>query len=247
MVADQNPLTVIIPAFNEEACIQRSLHLLNSYLSLHYPESEVILVDDGSSDGTLEAMQDWVRENKSSIFFKICTYQPNRGKGAAVKTGMLQAKGKIRIFLDADLPYNLDIIDSMVTLFSEGESIIIGNRNDPRSVLPKIRPFRSIAGKIYSLLVQLFIPIGISDSQCGIKGFSASAAEAIFSKVQIEGFGFDVEVLYIAQKLGFNIARIPVKMCTNRADSRVHLFSDSLRMLANLFQIRLNSHRGMYD
>ena len=169
------------------------------------------------------------------------------GKGYSVRTGMLASSGDIRVFMDADLPYNLDLLLEIQSRLLNDADVVIGDRNNPQSKLIDIHKLRKIAGRIYSAFVQILIKGGITDTQCGLKGFSAESALVIFSRGRINGFGFDVEVLRIAQKYGLSISKLPVEMINNRADSRVQLFQDSLLMLWNLILIRTNQLFGYYD
>ena len=153
----------------------------------------------------------------------------------------------MRIFIDADLPFRLEVIKEIHKRITDGNDIVIGDRNNLESELMNVHPIRKLAGAVYSAFVQLLVSGGITDTQCGLKGFSAKAAQFIFSRTTINGFGFDVEVLRIGQKHSFSISRLPVRMENNRLDSRVHLVKDSLIMLWNLVVIKRNEIIGLYD
>ncbi len=240
-------ISLIIPAFNEEACVVSTLSTLRDFLHKNYSESEIILVDDGSQDGTARIARDWMEKQSGTCKIRLIQNKDHRGKGFCIRKGMQAAQSEFRIFMDADLPYRLSVINEMQEKLQKGVQVTIGNRNDPRSLLPQIRPIRLITGRIYSLFVQIFATHGISDTQCGVKGFSSQAAELIFSRATIDGFGFDVEALFIAQKHGLKIEKLPVEMPNNREDSRVRLLRDSFQMFLNLFTIRLNDLRGIYN
>ena len=152
-----------------------------------------------------------------------------------------------RIYIDADLPFRLNAINEIDKAIDEGMDAVIGNRNDPRSTLVNINLIRKITGRIYSAIVKILIFGGISDTQCGLKGFRDETANFIFSRTTIDGFGFDVEVLRICQKHSFKITRVPVHMENNRANSRVHLVRDSFKMLWNIVEIYRNEMLGLYD
>jgi len=239
-------VSIIIPAFNETKWIAATLDGLCSFLVNDFPESELILVDDGSTDNTSEVIESWLKKSHS-IPLIVLKNEKNLGKGYSVRRGMLFAKGTFRIFIDADLPFDLKAIHSMVHAYKSGEKIVIGNRNDPNSSIPEIRFARRAAGYFYALLVQILLKDPISDTQCGLKGFSADAAQTIFSRTRINGFGFDVETLYLAQKKGFHPYRIPVRMKENRPESRVHLVKDSMKMFVNLFSVIWNDLCGYYN
>ena len=240
-------ISVVVPAFNEEALIVSNLSTLHMFLTQNFPETEIILVDDGSTDATAWIARNWIKTQGEHCFIQLIQNVQHCGKGFCIRIGMKAAQGEFKVFIDADLPYHLSVIKSMNDYFLKGNQIVIGNRNDPRSKLLKNLPVRRVSGRIYSLMVQLFATHGISDTQCGVKGFSAKAAETIFSRTTINGFGFDVEALYIAQKHGLKIERIPVEMLDIRSDSRVRLLRDSFQMFLNLFSIRMNDLTGIYN
>jgi len=240
-------ISLIVPAFNEEACVVSTLSTLRDFLDKNFSESEIILVDDGSQDNTTRIARDWIVKQSGTCKIHLIQNTDHHGKGFCIRKGMQAAKSEFRIFMDADLPYRLSVINEMQDMFQNGGQVTIGNRNDHRSLLPKIQLVRLITGRIYSLFVQIFATHGISDTQCGVKGFSSQAAELIFSRATIDGFGFDVEALFIAQKHGLKIVKLPVEMHNNREDSRVRLLRDSFQMLLNLFTIRLNDLRGIYN
>jgi len=239
--------SIIIPAFNEEVLIESTVRSIAEYLLITFNEGEIIIVNDGSSDGTQTVLKNLIENNSGKIKLRLINNIHNRGKGYSIRKGILQSVGDVRIFMDADLPFRLDAIEEINKRINSGIDIIIGDRNNPESELVNINAIRKLAGSIYSVFVQLLITNGISDTQCGLKGFSADAAQFIFSRTTIDGFGFDVEVLRIGQKHSFSIFRLPVQMKNNRLNSRVHLVKDSLQMLWNLAVIRRNELIGLYD
>lgn len=241
-------ISLIVPAYNEEAYIRSTLKELSGFAARTLGSYEIIVVDDGSSDRTGSVVESWMgEEERRGINLVFLKNERNRGKGYAVRRAMLQADGEFCMFIDADLPFELSSVSRMIERYQAGSDLVIGNRNDPKSTLSKIRPIRHAAGKTYSLFVQLLLKSHITDTQCGLKGFNRHAAKTIFSRTKIDGFGFDVEVLYIAEKFGLKIERIPVQMRTNRMESRVDIFNDSLEMFRNLFMIKGNDLRGRYD
>lgn len=239
--------SIIIPAFNEEVLIESTVRSIAEYLIKTFNEGEIIVVNDGSSDGTQTVLRNLIKKNRGKIKLGLINNRHNRGKGYSIRQGILQSVGKVRIFMDADLPFRLDAIEEINKKINNGIDIVIGDRNNPESELVNIHATRKLAGSIYSAFVQLLITDGISDTQCGLKGFSADAAQFIFSRTTINGFGFDVEVLRIGQKHSFSIFRLPVQMENNRLNSRVHLVKDSLQMLWNLAVIKRNELIGSYD
>ncbi len=225
-------ISLIIPAFNEEKRITASLQKAVGFFENKGCSFEIIVVDDASTDNTVRA----VKEFNGDI--KVLSLKQNLGKGAGVKTGMLAAKGKFRIFTDADFSTPVYETDRLLEHLDNGFDIAIGSRSLDRSMVKKHQPFyRETMGKIYNIFVQIFVFKGITDTQCGFKGFTAEAAEAVFSRQKINGFSFDVEILWIAQKLGFNIKQIPVEWY-NDARSTVNPIFDSTKMFLELLKIK---------
>ncbi len=233
-------LSLIIPAFNEEKRIVRSLNAAIKYLSSKDFSFEIIVVDDGSGDNTIGIVNEYIEslesEYKNNI--RIISLGANLGKGAAVRNGMLEAKGRFRVFSDADFSTPVYEIEKLLKYFSEGYDIVIGSRSIDRSMVKKHQPFyRETMGKIYNLFVQLFVFKGITDTQCGFKGFSDLATTQIFSLAKINGFSFDVELLYLSQKLGLKTKQVPVEWY-NDERSTVNPITDSARMFYELLKIK---------
>jgi dolichyl-phosphate beta-glucosyltransferase len=240
-------ISIIVPAYDEECLIGSTIDAIQSYLILNNMDGEITIINDGSTDKTRTIVEGKIASNKTRISLKLINNNENQGKGYSVRKGMLASSGEIRVFMDADLPYNLNLLLEIRSKILNGSDVVIGDRNNPQSKLIDIHPLRKIAGRIYSAFVQLLIKDGITDTQCGLKGFSAESAQIILSRTRINGFGFDVEVLRIAQKHAMTISKVPVEMINNRADSRVQLIQDSLLMLLNLILIRTNELFGYYD
>lgn len=240
-------LSIIIPAFNEELLIESTVESISEFLEKNFDVSEIIIVNDGSTDNTKSIIENLIAKNNGKINLKLVNSKRNRGKGYSIKQGMIQSTGEVRIFMDADLPFSLVVIKKIFKRIMNGSDIVIGDRNNPKSELVNVHPVRKLAGYVYSVFVRLVVSGGITDTQCGLKGFSDEAARFIFSRTTIDGFGFDVEVLRIGQKKPFSISKLPVRMVNNRLDSRVHLIKDSLLMLWNLVVIKKNEIIGLYD
>ncbi len=240
-------LSIIIPAFNEELLIESTVESISEFLEKNFDVSEIIIVNDGSTDNTKSIIENLIAKNNGKINLKLVNSKRNRGKGYSIKQGMIQSTGEVRIFMDADLPFSLVVIKKIFKRIMNGSDIVIGDRNNPQSELVNVHPVRKLAGYVYSVFVRLVVSGGITDTQCGLKGFSDEAARFIFSRTTIDGFGFDVEVLRIGQKKPFSISKLPVRMVNNRLDSRVHLIKDSLLMLWNLVVIKKNEIIGLYD
>jgi dolichyl-phosphate beta-glucosyltransferase len=236
-------LSVIIPCFNEEKRITPTLNQVEAFfLSKGYPV-EIIAVDDGSQDGTLKALEEFSR--RATLPVKIISYQPNQGKGHAVRQGVLAAQGDFILFTDADLSTPLEEIDGFFSVFERDEAeVVIGSRNLPQSQVQRPKG-REIMSKGFNFLVRALVLPGIKDTQCGFKCFSRAAALAIFAKAPTSGLAFDVEVLYIALRLGYRIVEVPVRW-NYFTGSKVHPLRDSLRMFAALLRLRLDSLLGKY-
>ncbi|MCX7919589.1 MAG: glycosyltransferase family 2 protein [bacterium] len=229
-------LSIIIPAYNESARIRQTIEKIIAYLATKSYSSEVIVVDDGSSDGTQSVIHPFIQEYKTLKFIR---YTPNRGKGYAVKTGMLEAKGKYCLFSDADLSTPIEELDRFLQIMeSENCHIVIGSRGLPTSQVLKHQPwFRERMGKIFNWFVQKLVFPGIKDTQCGFKLFRAEVIQPLFSRQTINRFSFDVELLYLARRLGYKIVEEPVRWVNSPA-TKVNPITDATRMLFDLFRIR---------
>ncbi len=230
-------LSLIIPAFNEEARIEASLKNALEFFDSKSFSYEILVVDDGSSDRTIEVVSKFESPN-----LKLIAQPKNKGKGAAVTRGMLEANGKIRVFSDADFSTPVAEIEKVITAMSLGTEVFIGSRALDYTMIKKHQPaYREFMGKTFNKLVQLFLISGIKDTQCGFKGFTAKAALEIFSRMKIEGFGFDLEIIYLADKLGFHISEVPVEWY-NDERSTVNPIKDSITMFFDIFKVK-NLHR----
>ena len=239
-------ISIVIPAFNEGELIAKTIRGLFAYLDDHFSSAEIILVDDGSTDETAVLAQKEFPRTNPQITLALLQNQKNKGKGYAIQRGMFAAKGEVCIFMDADSPFELDALSFIADLIQASNPIVVGARDLPGSTLVNVPFMRFLAGQLFSVLVQLFAVKGIRDTQCGLKGFCAKAVKEIFPLITLHDFAFDVELLFIAQRLGYEIKRIPVRMTGFRGDSRVNLLKDSLIMFFDLFKIRINAMRGLY-
>jgi len=238
-------LSIIIPAYNEEALIASTLDGLQTYLSARPEQFEIIVVDDGSQDQTVASIRAW--KNRSSTDLRLLVNQKNMGKGFSIRRGVLESRGRHVIFVDADLPYDLYAIDDFLKALRSGCDLAIGSRVLPGSEVRGVPALRYAAGQVFSWMVQAVLFRGLPDTQCGFKSFTSAAAKEIFRRLTIGGFGFDVEMLFVARKLKFAIQPIAVHMIEHRHRSRVRLFIDSLKMFANLFMVRWMDWQGKYD
>jgi dolichyl-phosphate beta-glucosyltransferase len=236
-------LSLIIPSYNEAGRIGPSLKKAFEYLSGVDYDAEIIVVDDGSTDSTIASVQqafDAKPANLTRVMTRILPLGKNLGKGAAVRKGMLEARGKIRIFTDADFSTPIKEIEKIIPLISSGEyDVVIGSRAvEGRKLVKKHQPwYREAMGRFYNLLVHAFVFGGIKDTQCGFKGFSEHAAAMLFAKQKVMGFSFDVEILYLARRYGYRIREIAIEWY-NDERSTVGALSDSARMFTELLRIR---------
>ena len=237
-------ISVVVPAYNEETLIQSTLDGLRSYL-LTRPESfEIVVVDDGSQDKTVALVESWQKSN--DVLLKLAINSANRGKGFSVRRGVRESCGRFIIFMDADLPYELDAIDDFLEALRNGHDLAVGSRVLPSSSVRGVSKIRYLAGQVFSWLEQAVLGTGLADTQCGFKAFNASAAKEIFRRVTIDGFGFDVEMIYIARKLNYSIQPVAVQMIDRHRASRVRLVEDSFKMFTNLFTVRWLDRQGKY-
>ncbi len=237
-------LSIIIPAYNEDVLIASTLDSLQAYLSTRPEQYEIIVVDDGSRDKTTEILRHWQECNKVDL--RLLVNPQNVGKGFSIRRGVSESRGQFIIFIDADLPYELDAIDQFLGALRNGCDLAVGSRVLPGSQVKGVPVLRFISGQIFSLMVQTVLFSGLPDTQCGFKSFRATAAKEIFRRLTINGFGFDVEMLFVARKHKLVIRPVPVRMIDHRHRSRVRLVIDSLKMFANLFMVRWNDLRGRY-
>ncbi|MDP2735076.1 MAG: glycosyltransferase family 2 protein [bacterium] len=236
-------LSVVIPAYNEEHRLEKTLRSVDAYLKRQDYEYEIIVVSDGSTDGTFNVGRRMEAEIRG---LKLISNELNHGKGYVVRQGMLAAQGEFRLFMDADNATTIDHVERMWPKVEEGAGVIICSRDIAGSVLAVAQPWwRQRLGDIFNIIVQATSGLfGIWDTQCGFKGFTAKAAEAIFPKARIDRWAFDVELLVIARNMGFKIVEVPVTW-VNDPDSKVKL-KGMVRMLYEVVQIRLNTMKGMY-
>lgn len=238
-------LSIIIPAYNEEALIVSTLDGLDSYLSARPETYEIIVVDDGSEDKTFRCIQDWKETNRADLHLLI--NERNMGKGFSIRRAVMASRGRFIIFIDADLPYELHAIDDFLRALRSGHDLAIGSRVLPGSEVKGVPILRYISGQIFSWMVQAVLFQGLPDTQCGFKSFRSAAAQEIFRRLTISGFGFDVEMLFVARKLKLDIQPVPVQMIDHRHRSRVRLIVDSFKMFTNLFMVRWNDLQGKYN
>ena len=238
-------LSIVIPAYNEEQRLERTLRDIDRYLDVAGRTAEVIVVDDGSRDGTSVL----VRRLRAELgALRLIRLPQNRGKGYAVRTGVVNAVGEKVLFADADGATPIEEVERLeAAMARESADVAIGSRA-LRGVGTEVRArlYRRLIGRFFHLLVSALTVRGFKDTQCGFKLFTARAADDLFSRMRMNGFSFDVELLLLAQRGGYRVAEVPVNW-EHQPGSRVNLVLDSLRMARDLFVIRNHAMRGRYN
>jgi glycosyltransferase involved in cell wall biosynthesis len=243
MTAETPELSIVIPAYNEEARLPRALARIQDYLAGQSFSAEIIVVDDGSKDGTAAVAEKWPATQPS---LRLLRNERNRGKGFSVRRGMLAARGRVALFTDADLSAPIDEAWKLLDALKETD-VAIGSRAINRRLIEVHQSeVRERAGMIFNLIVRIMTGLPFLDTQCGFKAFRRERCQVVFEQQRVEGFGFDPEVLFLAQRQGLRIAEIPVRWAHDSA-TKVHVVRDSLRMLADLFVIRWNYLTGRYS
>lgn len=207
-------------------------------------EAEIIVADDGSTDATPRVFADAMSTlSRSHVSYRLLQL-PHRGKGAAVREGVRVAKGDPIVFLDSDLTIPVDIIDRFVRAINQGADAAIASRYVPGSVVK--RPWwRSLLGVVFRRCVHVLVPVNVKDTQCGGKAYTAEAAKDLFAKSRLDGFSFDAEVLFLANRGGYRVEEIPFTLVQDRVTS-IDFLAQAPRMLRDLVVIRLNAIRGRY-
>lgn len=240
-------LSIIIPAYEEEERVGASLETTLAYLRQINANAEVIVVDDGSKDNTAKAAEA-AFETASDIPAKVIRYEQNRGKGYAVKTGLLAANADIALFSDADLSTPIEEMHKLIDPIKSGEfDLTFGSRALDRSLIGTHQPWRrEQGGKVFNLVVRTFTGMPFWDTQCGFKAFNLKEFRPLLDVMLIDRFGFDVEFLYVAHMHRLKLKEIPVRW-NNDDRSKVSVVRDSLRMFNEVREIRRNAKRGFYD
>jgi glycosyltransferase involved in cell wall biosynthesis len=245
-------LSVVIPAFNEALRIGTTLKKVSEYLATRNYETELIVVDDGSTDATPELLRDFLARHPA---MRVLRNEPNRGKGFTVRRGVLEAKGEMVLFTDADLSAPIEEANKLLAaLEADRADAAVGSRALDRRLIGVAQPwYRTQAGRVFNLIVRAITGLKIHDTQCGLKLFRArpdpigrSTARRAFELQRVTGFGFDPEVLFLIERLGGKVVEVPVRWNDNPA-TKVHFLRDSTRMFLDLIELRWRWARGLYS
>ncbi len=237
-------LSVVIPAYNEAQRIGTTLEAVHEYLATRGYATELILVDDGSTDSTPAVLREFQSRNPRARVFRN---QPNRGKGFSVRRGVLEAQGEFVLFTDADLSAPIEEAGKLLAaLESTPADAAVGSRALQRELIGVRQPwYRDTAGRVFNLLVRIITGLRIHDTQCGLKLFRRAATRRAFELQRVERFGFDPELLFLIERLGGKIVEVPVRWNDNPA-TKVHFLRDSARMFMDLLALRWRAWRGVY-
>ena len=232
------PLSVIVPAFNEARRLTNNLPALLIYLQDLRPAAELIVVDDGSSDQTARVAEEFFARHPE-VPARVLRFEQNRGKGHAVRSGLLAARAPIALFSDADLSTPIAELPKIIEPIEAGNyDIVFGSRALDRNLIGHRQPWqREQSGKIFNGIVRLLTGLPFYDTQCGFKAFRMEAARPVIAQGRVDGFGFDVELLLLAQRAGLRMLEVPVRWDHNEG-SKVHLVHDSLRMFTEIVSLR---------
>jgi glycosyltransferase involved in cell wall biosynthesis len=236
-------LSIIIPSYNEEVRLPGTLQRIAEYLPTLKLRTEVLVVDDGSTDRTAAVAESF---HGKLTGLRVLSNGTNRGKGYSVRHGMLEAHGDLVLFTDADLSAPIEEAEKLLRPLNSGYDVAIGSRAMDRSLISTRQSiFRETAGIIFNKIVRMVLRLPFVDTQCGFKAFRRERCRIIFEQQRIEGFGFDPELLYLARHYGLRAIEIPVRWGHSEA-TKVNMLGDSLKMFADIFTIRWNAVSGRY-
>jgi len=236
--------SIIIPAYNESARLGATLDRVLDHVASQHWDAEVIVVNDGSRDDTAEMVLARARENPA---LRLVENPGNHGKGYSVRNGMLKAAGEIRLFTDADLSSPIEEANKLFAAIEAGADVAIGSRwLQPDTQAQRQSLSRQFYGRTFNLILRLLLGLRFKDTQCGFKAFNRSAAERLFSMQTIEGWGFDAELLFLADRLSLKVEELPV-VWSDAEGTRIHPLRDGLHMIAEVLSIRWNAITGKYS
>jgi len=240
-------LSIVIPAYNEAVRLGKTLRTVVDYLRSDWPDSELILVDDGSADDTAALAQKTFNES-GTLRTSVISYKSNLGKGRAVRLGLLAARGTVALFSDADLSTPITETPKLVDpIFNNECDVTFGSRALDRSLIGVHQPWRrEQGGRIFNLAVRLATGLPFWDTQCGFKAFNMAVCRPLVEAATVDRFGFDVELLYLTHRAGLRLREIPVRW-DHYEGSKISFGSDSIKMLTEFGLIRQQARRGVYD
>lgn len=234
-------LSVLIPARNEEARLPHTLEQTLAFLNAQDYASEVLVIENGSRDRTFEIAQDFARRHPNLRVIR----EEQPGKGRAVRRGMLEASGRFRFMCDADLSMSIEQVNRFLPPASQAD-IAIASREAAGAIRDDEPLYRHIGGRLVNLAIRLLILPGLHDTQCGFKCFTAAAAEQLFRRQTLPGWSFDIEILYLARRLGFSVREIPIRWRFD-PETKLNAVQDAFRMMRDIFRIHRNARRGLYE
>jgi dolichyl-phosphate beta-glucosyltransferase len=234
-------LSLIIPAYNEERRLPNTLMKVFTFLEAQPYQAEVLVIENGSQDATFEIARSYADRYPNLRVFQ----EPDRGKGLAIKRGMLEACGKFRFMGDADFSMPVSEINRFLPPALDDFDIAIASREAPGAVRYHEPAYRHVVGRVFNTMIRLLAIPDLHDTQCGFKCFRDEIAEDLFRQQTVMGWSFDVEILFVARKRGYSIVELPIPWYFNQ-ESKVNVTRDSIHMAADLMKIRLNDLRGFY-
>ncbi len=236
--------SIVIPAYNESRRIVLTLEKVIAYVAQQNWDAEVVVVNDGSKDDTAEIVRGFAERN---VNLRLIENPGNRGKGYSVRNGMLNARGDILLFTDADLSSPIEEAPKLFRAIADGADVAFGSRWLRADLQTERQPLhRQLFGRVFNLILRVVLGLQFKDTQCGFKAFTRSAAEAIFPRQKIERWGFDPELIFLAQLLGYRAVEIPVAWAHDDK-STISPLRDGMRMFLEVLRIRWNALTGKYD
>jgi glycosyltransferase involved in cell wall biosynthesis len=236
--------SIIIPAYNESQRIAASLDKILAYIAEQNWGAEVIVVNDGSRDNTTEIVREY---SKTHQIVRLIENPGNRGKGYTVRNGMMQAHGDILLFTDADLSSPIEESQKLFAAIDRGADVTLGSRWLQAELQTERQPlYRQVFGRVFNLLLRIILGLKYKDTQCGFKAFTRKAAHHIFSRQTIDRWGFDPEILFLAEKFGYKVAEVPVEWAHDNR-SKINPVTDGFKMFVEMLRVRWSDVTGKYD
>jgi|SRR5579863_548560 len=241
------PLTYsfIVPAYNESERLRISLPKILDYVRRQQLQSEIIVVNDGSKDDTADVARSFTSSGPVDV--RVLNNPGNRGKGYSVRNGMLQARGDVLLFTDADLSSPIEEADKLLSAIAAGADVAIGSRWLQADLQTERQPwYRQLYGRLFNLALRIVLGLKYRDTQCGFKAFTREAAQAVFTRQRVERWGFDPELLFLANKFKLRTVEVPVKWAHDHR-SKINPLRDGLKMGVEMLDVRLNDLKGLYE